>query len=77
MVISFVVPVYMQFNAPADWPQWIIFIVSVAIITIGWVSVTLLTKPASAETLKQFRKDVSYNDATDILSGRQGIFAAL
>jgi Na+/proline symporter len=59
MVMSFSVAVYFQFihadvlGFPAFDPS-IQLIIGVAITTVGWLSVTLVTQPASSETLKSY-----------------------
>jgi len=58
MVISFLVAIYFQFIhtalgfAPLD--AWATLLIGVAITTVGWVTVTLLTPPAETATLQAF-----------------------
>jgi Na+/proline symporter len=58
MIISFLVAVYFQFVhqalgfAPLD--PWATLLIGVAITTVGWVTVTLLTPPAETATLQAF-----------------------
>jgi SSS family solute:Na+ symporter len=58
MIISFLVAVYFQFVhtalgfAPLD--PWMTLVIGVAITTVGWVTVTLLTSPADTATLQAF-----------------------
>src|SRR5690554_804837 len=59
MVISFLIAVFFFINGKMDAPiidmagHWQL-VVSVVITTIGWMAVTLLTKPSEKETLKSF-----------------------
>ncbi len=58
MIISFLVAIYFQFIhtalgfAPLD--AWATLLIGVAITTVGWVTVTLLTAPADTATLQTF-----------------------
>ncbi|HEX7051911.1 MAG TPA: sodium:solute symporter family protein [Longimicrobiales bacterium] len=58
MVISFLVAVYFQFIHPAlgfaPWDPSVTLVVGVAITTVGWLAVTLLTPPSDAATLRAF-----------------------
>ena len=61
MAISFVVAIFFFINGKQETP-WIEIasywqlIIGVLITTIGWISVTLLTKPSSKKTLENFEK---------------------
>jgi hypothetical protein len=58
MVISFLVAVYFEFIhgslGLASLIEWQKLIIGVAITTAGWIAVTMLTRPADTETLRQF-----------------------
>lgn len=54
MVISFVVSMAVQFGPLAVLPEWLKMLGAVAVTTLGWVIVTLLTPPTSAEKLREF-----------------------
>jgi Na+/proline symporter len=54
MVISFVVAVAMSFLAPHEWSASHRLVASVAITTVGWLAVALMTKPTEREVLYDF-----------------------
>lgn len=54
MFISFVVSMSLQFGPFAAWPDWLKLSGAVAMTTVGWIVVTLLTPPTSAEKLREF-----------------------
>ena len=59
MIVSFVVAVYLELAHPSLFPDVVLsasfkLIVGVAITTVAWVAVTLLTKPADEATLRSF-----------------------
>ncbi|HID78496.1 MAG TPA: Na+:solute symporter [Planctomycetaceae bacterium] len=54
MVVSFVVAVGLESLGPDDLPSWAKIVVGVGITTLGWMLVTLLTKPTDAATLDRF-----------------------
>lgn len=54
MVLSFSVAVALNFLAPADWTESFRLVIGVAITTVGWILVTLLTRPVEMETLYDF-----------------------
>ncbi|HSH75718.1 MAG TPA: sodium:solute symporter family protein [Longimicrobiales bacterium] len=58
MVISFLVAVYFQFVHPAlglaRWDASLELVVGVAVTSTGWLTVTLLTPPDDADTLRRF-----------------------
>ena len=54
MVISFLVAIGMMLWAPAEWSEGRRLILSVAITTVGWVVVTLITPPTDTKTLYHF-----------------------
>ncbi len=58
MVISFVVALYMQFAAPEHWSDWFRLVAGVAITTVGWVLVTLLTPATDEKALREFVREV-------------------
>ncbi len=75
MVLSFVVSMYFEFGHFAFLDGWKKLIFSVALTTVGWVIVTLLTPPSDAETLRRF--DASINvDKADIRRGAGATLAA-
>jgi hypothetical protein len=62
MVVSFLVAVYFQFvhtglGLPPLDPS-LQLVVGVAITTVGWLSVTLLTQPAPLETLRNYYREI-------------------
>jgi Na+/proline symporter len=62
MVVSFLVALYFQFAhaalgfAPVDPSMQLV--IGVAVTTVGWLTVTLLTPPADAETLRSFHRNI-------------------
>ncbi|MEL6968975.1 MAG: Na+:solute symporter, partial [Bacteroidota bacterium] len=54
MVISFMVAVYFEFVHPGGLPDHAKLVYGVGITTVGWVAVTLLTRPTAKETLIRF-----------------------
>ena len=54
MLISFAVSTAMQFGSLAALPEWAKLSGTVAVTTVGWVIVTLLTPPTSQQTLREF-----------------------
>ena len=58
MVFSFVVSITMEVFVAHKLLPWETFLFSVLLTTIGWVSVTLLTKPESDEVLQSFATSV-------------------
>jgi hypothetical protein len=62
MVISFMVAVYFQFvhgalGLPTVDPS-LQLVIGVAVTTVGWITVTYLTPPADAETLRSFHQRI-------------------
>ncbi len=62
MVISFIVACYFEFLMP-DVPAHIKLVSGVAITTVGWVTVTLLTSPVDKTTLLNFYKMIKPHSA--------------
>jgi len=62
MIISFLVAIYFEFIHTrlgfVQWVEWKRLVVGVAITTIGWVVVTLVTRPTEQKTLLNFYKKV-------------------
>jgi SSS family solute:Na+ symporter len=58
MVFSFVISIAMEVFVAHKLLPWETFLFSVLLTTIGWVSVTLLTKPESDEVLRSFTTSV-------------------
>lgn len=58
MVISFVVAVVFQFGPGKDLGQATQLVIGVAITTVGWIIVALLTKPVDEERLREFYRRV-------------------
>ncbi|MEL7423405.1 MAG: sodium:solute symporter family protein [Bacteroidota bacterium] len=54
MVISFAVALYFEFVHPGGLPDHAKLVYGVGITTVGWVAVTLLTRPTAKETLIRF-----------------------
>ena len=59
MVISFVVAIVLEVIAPDLVPADYKLVVGVGITTLGWLTVTFLTRPESEETLRGFAKHVN------------------
>ena len=58
MVFSFVVAVGMEFWAPEGMDPWKIFLYSVMLTTLGWISVTFLTPAEENEVLESFEASI-------------------
>ncbi|HXR79713.1 MAG TPA: hypothetical protein VN763_02295, partial [Saprospiraceae bacterium] len=58
MVISFVMAIYFEWFYTGQMDSSVKLVVGVLITTIGWVTVTLLTKPESNEVLSKFYQQV-------------------
>ena len=56
MIISFVVAVTLEIVDPEILQGWQRFVASVAITTIGWVTVTMCTAPTPSETVDVFKE---------------------
>ncbi|MBN2446995.1 MAG: Na+:solute symporter [Phycisphaerae bacterium] len=54
MVVSFIVAIYMQFLAPGEWSDWLKLLINVALTTVAWLIVTMITPPDDAKTLRSF-----------------------
>ena len=54
MVISFIVAIYFNFADLPEWSSWQKLLAGIAVTTIGWVAVTLLTPPTDKSTLRDF-----------------------
>ena len=54
MVISFTISLTIEFSSLSTYPDWLKLTGAVAITTIGWVTVTLLTSPTAPEKLDEF-----------------------
>jgi len=54
MLISFVLALYFSFADLPGWSDWQRLLAGVALTTLGWLTVTLLTPPASTDTLRGF-----------------------
>lgn len=55
MIVSFVVSLVLQFGAfAAAWPEYQRIVVGVAITTVAWIGVTLLTPPSDERVLREF-----------------------
>jgi Na+/proline symporter len=62
MVVSFLVAVYFQFvHGPLGFPLLdpsLQLVIGVALTTVGWLTVTFLTSPASEETLRSYYQEI-------------------
>jgi hypothetical protein len=62
MIISFMVAVYFEFiHSHTGLPElieWKKLLIGVAITTVGWITVTLITRPTERQTLLQFCRKV-------------------
>jgi len=62
MVISFLVALYFQFlHGPLGFPAFDAstqLVIGVAVTTVGWLTVTFLTPPADADTLREFHRRI-------------------
>lgn len=59
MVVSFLAAVWLELVQPGIWPDlalpaWVKLLIGVAVTTAAWVSVTFLTRPTDAATLRRF-----------------------
>ncbi|MBR9913801.1 MAG: Na+:solute symporter [Algicola sp.] len=68
MVISFVIAVFFFINGKMEEPMVVIaghwqLVIGVVVTTIGWMLVTLLTKPSDAETLASFNSLIYGNNS--------------
>src|SRR5690606_6772265 len=59
MIVSFVIAFYLEVVHPGMFPEAVLsgsmkLVIGVAITTVAWVAVTLLTKPADEATLRSF-----------------------
>ena len=57
MFVSFAVALALQFGF-ADWPSWRKMLVTIAVTSVSWLAVTLLTKPTDAATAARFKAAV-------------------
>ena len=72
MVISFTVSVAMDWWAPADMDPWLIFLYSVLITTVGWITVTFLTPAERGDVLESFQESL-WEDGDDGTKFRQEV----
>jgi len=63
MIISFLVAFYFQFMYEGNMASHVKLVIGVLITTIGWITVTLLTKPESDEVLEKFYLQVRPHQA--------------
>ncbi len=63
MVLSFVISMYMEFGQFAFLAGWQKLVFSVALTTIGWITVTLLTPQEDADTLERFDDSINIDKA--------------
>ncbi len=54
MIFSFTISLTIEFSSLSTYPDWLKLTGAVAITTIGWVTVTLLTSPTNPEKLDEF-----------------------
>ncbi len=54
MIVSFAVAVYFEFFCHADVADWKRLVVGVAVTTVSWTLVTLVTRPTDEATLRRF-----------------------
>lgn len=73
MVFSFFVSLFFEFGPFESLLAWQKLVLSVAVTTLGWVTVTLLTAPTDAAVLRRFDADV----ALQPVEIKQGAYAAL
>ncbi len=74
MVFSLGVAFGLEFYGPEHLQIWHKFALSVGLTTLGWIAVTLLTRPTDASTLEKFQADAKLDKDTNI---KAGIIAAL
>ena len=67
MFVSFAVALALQFGF-ADWPSWRKMLVTIAVTSVSWLAVTLLTKPTDAATAARFKAAVRA-DGRDVGKG--------
>ena len=67
MFVSFAVALVLQFGF-ADWPSWRKMLVTIAVTSASWLTVTLLTKPTDAATAARFKAAVRA-DGRDVGKG--------
>ena len=67
MFVSFAVALVLQFGF-ADWPSWRKMLVTIAVTSVSWLAVTLLTKPTDAATAARFKAAVRA-DGRDVGKG--------
>lgn len=65
MIFSFLIAVGMEFLAPASLGDWQKFVLAVALTTVAWVAVTLLTAPTDAAQLRHFQRALAENPTFD------------
>ncbi len=83
MVLSFSISMYFEFGAFSYLAGWQKLTYSVALTTLGWVVVTLLTPPADSDTLQKFDNSIRADKgslrtgAMATLAATIGVYAAL
>jgi hypothetical protein len=73
MVFSFLISLFFEFGPYGGLEDWQKFVLSVALTTTGWITVTLLTQATPKEKLDEFRASLSLKDGEI----RQGLKATL
>ena len=58
MLFSLVVAISMEMWGPKGFDPWEIFLASVLLTTVGWVTVTLLTRPENEDVLESFKTSI-------------------
>ncbi|NOZ67375.1 MAG: Na+:solute symporter [Alphaproteobacteria bacterium] len=62
MVFSFLISLFFEFGPYGGLEDWQKFVLSVALTTTGWITVTLLTQATPKEKLDEFRASLSLKD---------------
>ncbi len=73
MVFSFLISLFFEFGPYGGLEDWQKFVLSVALTTTGWITVTLLTQATPKDKLDEFRASLSLKDGEI----RQGLKATL
>ena len=73
MVLSFLVSLFFEFGPFDSLLAWQKLVLSVAVTTVGWVTVTFITTPTEAGVLRQFHRSLAMQPGEI----RQGAYAAL
>jgi SSS family solute:Na+ symporter len=77
MLLSFAVALYLHVWAPENFALWQRFVLTVGLTTTGWVLVTLLTPPTSAQTLREFSSRITAHGEESPRVKRDIVYALL